>query len=179
MILSDSEILKAIDKGEIIIDPFNRENLGPHSYDLRLDYKLSVYSGCVLDVREENYTEDIEMYENIDFKLKPGIIYLGKTVEYTESNKYIPFIDGRSSLARLGINIHITAGRGDIGFKGHWTLEITCVQPVKIYPYMKIAQIYYIESKGKILNPYDKRKSSKYVHVSDYPIGSKINKEFK
>lgn len=176
MILSDSEILKARKMGEILIDPFDENNLGPHSYDLKLDKILAVYNSDVLDCKKDNPIRYIEIKEG-GFILTPGRLYLGKTVEYTESNKYIPFIDGRSSLARLGINIHITAGRGDIGFKGHWTLEISCIEPVIIYPFIKIAQIYYMESKGKILNSYDKRKSSKYVQVGDFAVESKMNKE--
>lgn len=78
------------------------------------------------------------------FILEPGQLYLARTMEYTETMGYIPMLEGRSSIGRLGISIHATAGFGDIGFCGYWTLEISCVQPVKIYPGVEIAQIFYL-----------------------------------
>lgn len=77
------------------------------------------------------------------FILEPGKLYLGRTMEYTKTDKFVPMLEGRSSIGRLGISIHSTAGFGDIGFCGYWTLEISCVQPVRIYPGVEICQIYY------------------------------------
>jgi dCTP deaminase len=77
--------------------------------------------------------------------LNPGRLYLGRTVEYTETHNAVPMLEGRSSVGRLGLFIHVTAGFGDVGFKGYWTLEIFCVQPIVIYPEVEICQIYYHE----------------------------------
>ena len=75
------------------------------------------------------------------FLLEPGVLYLGSTVEYTETHGLVPIIDGRSSVGRLGIFVHVTAGYGDNGYCGKWTLELACIVPVVIYPNMKICQI--------------------------------------
>ncbi len=75
--------------------------------------------------------------------LQPGRVYLARTVERTFTDKYVPMLEGRSSVGRLGISVHVTAGFGDIGFNGHWTLEITVEQPTVIYPDVEICQIYY------------------------------------
>ena len=77
------------------------------------------------------------------YVLQPGVLYLGQTMEYTETHKFVPMLEGRSSVGRLGIAVHSTAGFGDIGFCGYWTLEITCTEKVRIYPGVDICQIYY------------------------------------
>lgn len=81
--------------------------------------------------------------------LYPGVLYIGRTVERTFTDKYIPMINGRSSGGRLGMSIHICAGFGDIGFDGTWTLEITVVEPLRVYPFAEIAQIAYFKPFGK------------------------------
>lgn len=105
-----------------------------------------------LDPKKDNETIDIDIPEE-GFILVPGMLYLGETMEYTETYNLIPNIDGRSTTGRLGIEIHKTAGFGDVGFKGKWTLEITVTHPVIIYPGMEIGQIYYetIEGDSSIL----------------------------
>ena len=90
--------------------------------------------------------------------LQPGRVYLARTVERTFTDKYVPMLEGRSSVGRLGISVHVTAGFGDIGFNGHWTLEITVEQPTVIYPDVEICQIYYHTIKGD----YDLYSSGKY-----------------
>lgn len=145
MILSDCDILLARDRGAIVIDPFRREALGPNSYDVHLGNHLGVYmtSRCGhLDAAEENNYELI-MIDDDGFVLRPGTIYLAATEEYTETHEHIPYLDGKSSVGRLGISVHATAGRGDVGFCNHWTMEISVVQPVKIYAGMPIAQLTY------------------------------------
>ena len=72
------------------------------------------------------------------FVLQPGVLYLGVTEEYTETHNAVPFLEGKSSIGRLGIDIHATAGKGDVGFCNTWTLEISCVHPVRVYPGMPI-----------------------------------------
>lgn len=106
-----------------------------------------------LDMHKENETIEFEIPEE-GLVLQPGVLYIGRTVERTWTDKYIPMINGRSSGGRLGISIHICAGFGDIGFDGTWTLEITCVEPVRIYPNSEIAQVCFFKPYGKVKDLY-------------------------
>ena len=87
--------------------------------------------------------------------LLPGRVYFGRTLEYTESPYHIPMYEGRSSLGRLGVFSHVSAGFGDVGFKGTWTLELVVAQPVRIYKGMRIGQLYWHNPDGEILRRYD------------------------
>lgn len=156
MILSGLEIEKRIGK-DIFIDPFDPKQLNPNSYNLRLHNKMLIYDRAVLDMRRDNRAHEIDIPPN-GLVLVPGMIYLGRTEEYTETRNLVPMLEGRSSVGRLGIYIHITAGFGDVGFKGYWTLEIHCIKPVRIYPYVEICQIYY----HTILGDYTPYVSGKY-----------------
>jgi dCTP deaminase len=159
--LSGKEIQKLVDSGDIIISPYNEKQLNPNSYNLRLHNELLVYTGHVLDMKKANSFERITIPDD-GYVLEPGRLYLGRTVEFTDTPKHIPGIEGRSSVARLGLYVHITAGFGDVGFKGYWTLELHCVQPIKIYPNVAICQIYYNET-SKDVELYD----SKYQNNTD------------
>ena len=132
MILSGKEIQKQVETGSIKIDPFNRDLINPNSYNLRLHSDLLVYDSKVLDMKEKNTASPLTIPDN-GLLLEPNTLYLGRTIERTATDKYVPMLEGRSSVGRLGLFIHITAGFGDIGFDGFWTLEIFCVQPIKIY----------------------------------------------
>ena len=156
MILSGKEILKHIGK-EIIIDPFDKKRINPNSYNLSLYKELLVYENVVLDMKTKNTTSKILIPED-GLLLEPNKLYLGRTNEFTSTDKYVPMLEGRSSTGRLGLFIHVTAGFGDIGFAGYWTLEIFCVQPVKIYPNVEICQIYYHDINGE----YDLYSNGKY-----------------
>ena len=156
MILSGLEIKNHIGK-EIIIEPFNSERLNPNSYNLSLHNELLIYTEKELDMKKENKTEKI-LIPSDGLILEPGKLYLGRTEEYTKTEGYIPMLEGRSSIGRLGICIHVTAGFGDVGFAGYWTLELFCVQPVKIYAGVQIAQIYY----HTISEPYENYIKGKY-----------------
>ena len=142
MILSGIEIEKNIKNGDIKITPFNKSQINPNSYNLRLYDKLLIYTDEILDMKKPLNTMEIVIPED-GIILQPGKLYLGRTFEHTSTNKFVPMLEGRSSVGRLGISIHSTAGFGDIGFNGYWTLEIQCIQPVKIYPMVSICQIYY------------------------------------
>jgi len=143
MILSGKEIYNQVKEGHIWIDDFNpNERLGPNSYNLRLHDELLVYDEHILDMKKEMKTQKILIPEG-GLTLLPGVLYLGRTEERTWTDKFVPMLEGRSSVGRLGIFIHATAGFGDVGFDGFWTLEISCIQPVKIYPFVEICQIYY------------------------------------
>lgn len=146
MILSGKEIKKRLGNG-ITIEPFNEKQLGPNSYNLRLHNELVTYDQETLDMKKLHTTKTIVIPED-GLVLEPGRLYLGRTMEYTETSCYVPMLEGRSSIGRLGLFIHITAGFGDVGFRGFWTLEIFCVQPVKIYPGVEICQIFYHSIEG-------------------------------
>jgi dCTP deaminase len=100
------------------------------------------------------------------------VFYLGVTLEYTETHAHVPFLEGKSSTGRLGIDIHATAGKGDVGFCGNWTLEISVKQPVKIYKGMPIGQVIYFPVEGEIITPYNKKGNAKYNAQPDRPIES-------
>ena len=147
MILSGLEIKNKLGK-EIVIEPFDEKLLNPNSYNLRLHNELLVYEGTLLDMKRPNPTRKIIIPDE-GYILRPGELYLGRTLEYTRTDNYVPMLEGRSSVGRLGLFIHITAGFGDVGFSGYWTLEMFCIQPVKIYPGVGICQIYYHTIEGE------------------------------
>jgi dCTP deaminase len=156
MILSGKEIKNKLGT-DIVIEPFDDSLLNPNSYNLRLHNKLLVYEENMLDMKKPNTTKKVFIPED-GLILETNRLYLGRTVEYTKTDRYVPMLEGRSSIGRLGLFIHVTAGFGDVGFSGYWTLEIFCVQPVKIYPDVEICQIYYHAIEGE----YDKYCSGKY-----------------
>lgn len=171
MILSDQEILSSLDRGEIKITPFRRECLGTNSYDVHLGKTLAVYLDSVLDARRHNRIETFTIPDE-GYVLTPDNFYLGVTEEYTETHKHVPFLEGKSSVGRLGIDIHATAGKGDVGFCNYWTLEISVKKPVRIYPGMPIGQLIYFHVEGEILTPYDRKTSAKYREVGPVPMES-------
>ena len=127
--------------------------------------------GKIFTILKKTVTSDIE---GIVIKLEPVNVYeiSKKTEEYTETHAHVPFLEGKSSTGRLGIDIHATAGKGDVGFCGHWTLEISVKQPVKIYKGMPIGQLIYFPVEGEIENPYNKKKNAKYTDQPDKPVES-------
>lgn len=171
MILSDKKILEAIEHGDIVIEPFDRACLGTNSYDVHLGKWLSNYKEQILDARQHNKIEHFEIPEE-GFILLPGTLYLGVTKEYTETFSAVPFLEGKSSVGRLGIDIHATAGKGDVGFCNTWTLEISCTQPVRIYAGMPIGQLIYFRIDGEIENLYNKKKDAKYNQRTEKPVES-------
>jgi dCTP deaminase len=145
--LTGLEIVRMMEKGKIVIHPFNVKRINPESYNLTLADTLLVYEGKRLDMKRDNPTREIKIPKE-GFELQPGELYLAMTNEYTETYDLHPVITGRSSTARLGLFTHITAGQGDNGFKGNWTLELCCIKPLKIYAGEEICQIYYETLKG-------------------------------
>lgn len=171
MILSDLEILKSISSGEIVIEPFDREFLGTNSYDVHLSKFLAVYKDEVLDARSHNEVEEVIIPDE-GYVLQPGTLYLGVTQEYTETHNAVPFLEGKSSVGRLGIDIHATAGKGDVGFCNTWTLEISCVHPVRVYEGMPVGQLIYFRVFGDIERYYNKKKNAKYNERTVRPVES-------
>jgi len=179
MVLVDQSILNAMKVGDIEIKPFDRNRLGSNSYDLTLGPTLYHYpSSITLDCRKEPTGYITNEIPEDGFLLIPGDLYLGYTNEITHAKTTVPCIEGKSSIGRLGISIHATAGFGDVGFKGTWTLEISCIVPVIIYPNMPIAQIYFHLTQGKCQNPYNFKKDSKYSDQPARPVPSAMWKNF-
>jgi dCTP deaminase len=177
MILSDTEILRHIRQGTIVIEPFRPECLGTNSYDVHLGKTLAVYTDEVLDARRHNRIEYIEIPDE-GYVLQPNRFYLGVTEEYTETHLHVPFLEGKSSVGRLGIDIHATAGKGDVGFCNHWTLEISVKQPVRVYAGMPIGQLIYFEVCGEIATPYNRKQSAKYCQRTPLPVESMMWRNF-
>ena len=178
MILTDKSILQEIKSGNIVIEPFIESALGTNSYDVHLSKHLAVYTDPILDSKKSNAIERFEIPEE-GFVLQPGTLYLGSTEEYTETHAHVPFLEGKSSIGRLGIDIHATAGKGDVGFCNHWTLEISCVKPVRVYAGMPVGQLIYFVIEGDVKNFYNKKSSAKYIKKSPLPQESMMWKNFK
>lgn len=173
MILSGQRLLTEIEKGNIVITPFDRKRLGPNSYNLRLHDELAVYESPTLDMRQPQALKRVAIPSD-GLVLEPQHLYLGRTIEYTETRGHVPMLEGRSSIGRLGLSVHITAGFGDVGFRGFWTLEIYCLQPIRVYAGVEICQIFYHE----ITTPYDEYRSDKYQDNKDLQP-SLLHREFK
>jgi dCTP deaminase len=156
MILSGIEIKKRLGQ-DIIIEPYDDKFLNPNSYNLTLHDELLVYKESVLDMKKANETQLLNIPPE-GFVIEPGRLYLGRTRELTETKNLVPMLEGRSSVGRLGLFVHITAGFGDIGFRGFWTLEISSIQPVRIYAGVQICQIFYHTVEGE----FTEYKSGKY-----------------
>jgi len=178
-LLTGAEIARRVKAGEIVISPFDHENVNPNSYNLRLCDKLLLYKKNKVqhDYQQRRWEwylngrpdpdpaldppvlEPLDMAveeETVEMTLPgegmilwPGVIYLGATLEYTETRGLAPKIDGRSSVGRLGKCIHVTAGFGDDGFRGDWTLEIVVVHPLVVYPGVPVCQIAYSTLEGE------------------------------
>lgn len=146
MILS-GEFIKSRLGTDIIIDPFREQQLNPNSYNLTLHNELLVYDSEELDMAADNPCTKLVIPPE-GLVLQPSRLYLGRTAEFTETQGYVPMLEGRSSIGRLGLFVHITAGFGDIGFRGYWTLEVFCVQPIRIYSGVQICQIFYHTIEG-------------------------------
>jgi dCTP deaminase len=188
MVLTGLEIMKQMDRGAIHIAPFTAANLGPNSYDVSLNPKLLVYDltdGEPLDMKRENATRALIIPAE-GLVLQPGTLYLGCSNETATSNRFVPMFEGRSSIGRLGINTHITAGFGDVGWgylpdaEGKlvcqyptWTLEIEVVHAIRVYPNVRIGQVYFMMPEGEIT--YYK---GKYTQQRE-PQASRLFQDFK
>ena len=160
MILSGQAIRERLGT-DILIDPFDESQLNPNSYNLQLHDELMVYEEVVLDMAKANRVRRIPIPEE-GIVLSPNQLYLGRTAERTTTHQLVPQIEGRSSVGRLGLFVDVTAGFGDVGFSGYWTLEIFAVQPVRIYAGVPICQIFYHELTGEV-----EEYVNKYQHNRD------------
>lgn len=175
MILTDQEILNYMEKGLIKVEPFNLSCLGTNSYDVHLGSTLALYDADILDAKAHNTIKTFQIPPE-GYVLMPDQFYLGVTHEYTETLAHVPFLEGKSSVGRLGIDIHATAGKGDVGFCNCWTLEISVKKPVRVYAQMPIGQIIYFETKGEVINAYNKKPSAKYNTKTALPVESMMFK---
>ena len=177
-ILSDRDILRAWDEGSIKIEPFHLSNVGPNSVDVHLGKWLMEFAvNPPLDAKKSPMNRLWEIPKE-GFLLESGRLYLGATEEYTETHGFVPYLDGRSSVGRMGLFIHVTAGRGDSGFCGHWTMELVAVQPIRIYAGMRIGQLTYHTLSSPPSIPYDKKTGDSYNNRDPKPQVSRLWKSF-
>jgi dCTP deaminase len=169
--LTGAQILAEVEAGRIRIDPFDADQINPNSYNLRIGNKLKVYTDFPLDPRKDNPTKNLKIPED-GRVIKPGRLYLGATIELTESKEFIPELDGRSSTARLGLSVHQTGGFGDLGFRGRWTLEVTTVHPIIVYPGLEVCQVRFVRPDGPIRHTYDQ--TGRYYDQME-PVASRMH----
>lgn len=187
-VLTGPEIEHQHECGNIIIDPFNKDQINPASYDLALGNKVAVYKAWVhvphlaayrnthiVDSKQAQEVYEFEIDPERGWLLKPGIGYLMHTAERVRTDKYVPVLDGKSSIGRLFIAVHVTAGYGDTGFDGQYTLEVVATHPVVVYPGMRFCQIRFHTVVGAVL-PY----SGNYTgDASMGPVPSRAYNQFK
>lgn len=188
MVLTGLEILEQVKHGNIEISDFDVKRLNPDSYNLRLHNELKIYDfdlikyeqqkdpllqgQAVLDMKMKHPTKSLIIPDE-GLVLWPNVLYLGRTMERTKTVGFCPQIEGRSSIGRLGIDIHKTAGWGDDGFDNYWTLEIVVTHPVKVYPFVDFCQIIYMKTFGDASMKY----KGKYQATGNIDV-SKIYEEF-
>lgn len=171
MILTGARISEEVKSGAITISPFDAKLVNPNSYDFRLGDSLLVYEDTVLDAKRKNTTKTIRL-TNEGYTLQPNRLYLGHTQEIIGSDLFVPIIRGKSSTGRVGLFVHITADLIDIGSIGQITLMLHAVQPIKIYPGMRVGQVTFWRTTGKI-DLYN----GKY-QASSGPVASQSYKDF-
>jgi dCTP deaminase len=149
MILTGQEITASVNSGRIIIDPFDPSCINPNSYNFKLSPVLKVYEDAVIDVRRAAVSRSIHIPPE-GYVLEPRRLYLAATIERIGSEYYAPTYAARSSVARLGMFINLSAPLGDIGFIGCWTLQLYAINPVRVYAGMRIGQMMFWQPKGEI-----------------------------
>lgn len=149
MILTGNKIKEEVENKRITIEPFSSVQINPNSYDFRLSDKIIVYKNEILDPKIPQETLTLEIPPE-GLLLHPNKIYLGSTNEIMGSSRYVPIIRAKSSTARMGLFVHVTADLIDIGSINQFTLQLHAVQPVKVYPYMLIGQVTFWEPEGEV-----------------------------
>ena len=194
-ILSDSAIRHAVECGDIEIDPFDPARLNPCSYDLTLGDEVAVYDEWVrtravlgsiigwdslrsrdveIDIKAEPKAVRFQIPKE-GLRLNPGVGYLMATVERIATKRYVPIVDGKSSVGRLFMQVHFTAGFGDPGFDGNYTLEISVLHPLRVYAGMRIAQMRFHTIVGEVEKPY----AGNYTgEAATGPVASKAYRQF-
>lgn len=170
MILTGNAIMEEVERGRIAIDPFEPANVNPNSYNFTLGRTLKVYRETMLDTRSENPTVDIEMADG-SIVLEPRRLYLAHSRERIGSTHFVPTYAARSSVARLGMFINLSAPLGDIGFLGQWTIQLFALHPIRLYEGMAIGQMMFWRTRGNI-----KLYEGKYQGAKG-PISSQIYRD--
>ncbi len=167
MILSGLKIREEVIKNKIFIEPFNDNLLNPNSYNYRLGDELLEIDDSIIDPKCETKYKTIKLTDE-GYVLKPHKLYLGSTLEKIGSNKYVTQLIGRSSIGRLGLFLQVTAPLGHVGCNHHWTLELKAIQPLRVYPNMKIGQVTFWMIEGDIEKNYNSGKYNNYSkpHIS-------------
>ena len=176
-ILTGPEIQRQVEIGGIKISPWDPELVNPASVDLRLGHEIATYrTPFSLDCRRElsMLIEDGSI-PNDGYVLKPGALYLMHTRQRVWTDRFVPVLDGKSSIGRLGICVHLTAGYGDPGFDGQYTLEVTTVYPVRIYAGMRFCQMRFHTMEGEPML-YQGNYTGEH---STGPVPSRVWKQFK
>lgn len=182
-ILDRRAITAAIDAGRIVVRPYDPACLRVNSYDVHLSpflLRRRPDSLRGLDCAEEPEMEELIIPPE-GFWLQPQTLYLGATMEYTEAHGLVPWLDGKSSSGRLGLSVHITAGRGDAGFCGHWTLEMTVPEPLRIHAAMPAGQLTWFtveHAEGGEHPDYGTLDGSKYQNQGPRPVASRMHRNF-
>lgn len=186
MILSDSGIKKEVASKHIVISPFDPLSVQPASYDVKLGNEVRIFRNIhkpFLDIKKhiEDFMELIKIKDGTPFIIHPNEFILGTTIERIKIPRdIIARLDGKSSLGRLGVIVHATAGYIDPGFSGHITLEMTNLSniPIALYPGTRVGQISFMRLETPAEVPYGRRRKSKYQGQKG-PTASKIWKDFK
>lgn len=165
MILTGNQIEKEVGLGRIKIEPFFSKLINPNSYNYRIGPEILMITEDIIDPKKKSKTKKLLMDKKRGFLLKPRKIYLARTYEEIGSDNFTTILSGRSSVGRLGLFLQITADLGHLGAKHCWTLELKVVQPLIIYPYMKIGQVSFWENCG----PKNKKYCGEYgTHSKPY-----------
>lgn len=186
MILSDTDILAALAAGVITLDPFEQTMVQPASVDIRVDNRFRIFSNhryTCIDPRERQpeLTEVVEVAEGDVFVLHPGEFVLGSTIERVGlGSAYVARLEGKSSLGRLGLLCHATAGWIDPGFRGHITLELSNVAnlPILVYPGMPIGQLSFARLSSPASRPYGSEGSGSKYQGQEGPTASRMWEAF-
>ncbi|RMV71065.1 hypothetical protein ALP05_200040 [Pseudomonas caricapapayae] len=149
MILTGDEITKRVIAGDIVISPFSTKNINPNSYNFRLHNHMKVYEDGVIDVKSEQPTRDVYIGSE-GFVLEPMRLYLASSIETMGSTRFVPTYAARSSIARLGMFINLSAPLGDIGFIGRWTIQLLAINRIRVYAGMDIGQMMFWHVQGEI-----------------------------
>lgn len=149
MILTGEEITHRVASGEIVIAPFLPENINPNSYNFRLHPHMKVYEKGIIDIKQQKPTRDVYIGPE-GLVLEPMQLYLASTIETMGSTKFVPTYAARSSIARLGMFINLSASLGDIGFVGRWTIQLLAVNRIRVYAGMNIGQMMFWNVQGDI-----------------------------
>lgn len=161
MILTGPAIQAAVKNGGVFVEPFDKANLNPNSYNYHLADSLLVLGDGGKPIRKVSLSQR-------GYVLKPGKVYLGATFERIGSDRYVTLLLGRSSIGRLGIFLNVTADLGHLGSCSHWTLELTVVQPVRVYPGIKIGQVSFWLTDDNSSHRYRGR-----YHRDSHPVGNR------